>query len=144
MQLPRRNREGGRVDQRLRPQPLQRQARLREAHVEADKQAELSDARCCDWRDDGGTGLNAVAFSEQRPVGPEVDVEEVEFLVAVRDGAVGVDPDEGIGDAGRRGRRGGLVDADVDGEGVRAGGGLEALNEGGAGGGEAEGDGFMG
>jgi hypothetical protein len=67
----------------------------------------------------------------------------MQLLVAVGDGAVGIDPDQRVGDAGR-GRGGGFVDADVDGEGVCAGGRLEAEDEGGAGRGQAERDGFAG
>jgi hypothetical protein len=65
----------------------------------------------------------------------------VQLLVAVRDGALGVDPDQRVGDA-RRGRGGRFVDPDVDRQRVCAGGRLETLDEWGAGGGEAQRDGF--
>jgi hypothetical protein len=52
----------------------------------------------------------------------------MQLLVAMGDGAIGVDPDKGVGDTGR-GRRRGFVDADVDGQGMRTSGPLEPLNE---------------
>jgi len=52
----------------------------------------------------------------------------MQLLVAMGDGAIGVDPDKGVGDAGR-GRHGGFVDADVDGQGMGASGPLESLDE---------------
>lgn len=74
--------------------------------------------------------MSGGAFAEVGPVvGAEVDVEDVEFLVAVWDGAVRVDPDQGVGEAGGR-WCGGFVDSDVDGYGVVVGEFLEALHEG--------------
>jgi hypothetical protein len=63
----------------------------------------------------------------------------MQLLVAMGNGAIGVDPDEGVGDTGR-GQRRGFVDADIDGQGMRASGPLEPLNEWRAGDGEAQGN----
>jgi hypothetical protein len=127
MQLPRWYRESRWINERLRALPFQRQAGFRKAQVEAYQQPQLAHAGV-DWWDDLHTWLDTVAFLEDWAVGAEVDVEEMQLLVAMGDGAIGIDPDEGVGDTGR-GRRRGFVDADVDGQGMRTSGPLEPLNE---------------
>ncbi len=111
------------------------------SHIETDQQPHIPDR--------GGKGrqnlrplLHAVALLQRRSA-RYIDVEEMEFLISVFDLAVCVDPDQGVDDfvfmlGGR------FVDADVDGEVVFAGGGLEALDEGAAACGTDRGDGFGG
>ena len=67
----------------------------------------------------------------------------MQLLVAMGDSAIGVDPDEGVGDTGRRRRRG-FVDADVDGQGMGASRPLESLDEWRAGDWETQGNRFRG
>ncbi len=126
MRLPRRDRKRGRIDQYLRALPPQPERDLGETEVKADHHAELADWGVDGW-DDGRAGFDAVAFFQNRTAG-DVDVEEVEFLVAAGDGAMLVDPDQCVLDL--LAALGGFVDAHVDWE---AGGPrfmLEAENEG--------------
>ena len=142
MQLPRWHRESGRIDERLCALPFQRQAGFRKTQVEAYQQPQLAHTGV-EWRDNLHARLDTVALLEDRAVRPEVDVEEMQLLVAMGDGAIGVDPDEGVGDAGR-GRHRGFVDADVDGQGMGASGPLESLDEWRAGDRETQGNRFRG
>ena len=106
--------------------PPQPKRYLGEAEVKADHHADLPDWSV-DWWDDVLAGFDTVAFFQDWSAG-DVDVEEVEFLIAACHGAMLVDPDQGVLDF--LAPVGGFVDANVD----REGGGsrfmLEAENEG--------------
>jgi hypothetical protein len=52
----------------------------------------------------------------------------MQLPVAIGDDVISVDPDEGVGDAGR-GRHGGFVDTDVNGQGMGASGPLKSLDK---------------
>ena len=85
--------------------------------------------------EDGG-GTHVLAFAQRWPA-RQRDVEQVQFLVAVLDGAVFVDPQERVFDLGLGfaevvggGDGAGLVDAHVDGEPVRPRCVLQAQQEG--------------
>ena len=111
------------------------------SHIETDQQPHIPDGG---WkgRQNLRPLLHAVALLQRRSA-RYIDVEEMEFLISVFDLAVRVDPDQGVDHfvfmlGGR------FVDADVDGEVVFAGGGLEALDEGAAACGMDRGDGFGG
>jgi hypothetical protein len=67
----------------------------------------------------------------------------MQLLVAMGNSAIGVDPDEGVDDAGRGWRRG-FVDADIDGQGMGASGPLKPLDKWRAGDWETQGNRFRG
>jgi hypothetical protein len=141
VRLSRWNRERGRIHHDLRTLPPQPQRHLREAQVEADHHAKFPD-RGVDWREDLPPGLDAVALFQHGASGAQVDVEEVDFLVAGRYGAVLVDPDQCVLYFGAA--LGRFVDADVDGEIGGARFVLQAEDEGAGGGGLDEGEGLRG
>ncbi len=126
MRPPCRDRKRGRIDQHLRALSAQPKRDLREAEVEADHHAHLAELSV-DWWDNVPTGFDTVAFFHDWAAG-DIDVEEVEFLVAACYGAMLVDPYQCVSDFFAT--FGGFVDANVDWEGGGSRFMLQAENEG--------------
>jgi hypothetical protein len=67
---------------------------LGEAHIEANLRAYLAQSRL-EWLWQFASSLHRLAFLERRAFG-DIDVEKVQFLVALGDLAFLVDPDQGV------------------------------------------------
>lgn len=116
--------EGGRVGDDVCVLALESQGDFGEPEIEADERADLAQEGV-EGRQDLVAGLYRLALLHLGPaVVTEIQVEEVQLLVALRDVAVGIDPYQRVFDLFEirhaRLHVAGFVDADVDGERVLA------------------------
>ena len=119
--------ESRRVDKNVSAIALVVQSQFGESQVETDGRANFADD-CVEGLQDLVARFDRVAFLHRWTVGL-VHVEEMELLVALRDLALFVDPEEGVFEFLRVWVVARLVDSDGDREGVLFGGFLEAENE---------------
>ena len=92
-----RHRECRRVQDDVSVLAFERQCRLWKAKIETDLRANLAERSLVRWLDDLA-GLDKIALLEHRPIF-ELEVEQVQFLIALRDGTVIVDPYKTVLDA---------------------------------------------